>query len=405
MRCTGQGSIRERSAGHWQIRQPYGRDPITGKYQTASRTVIGTKTQAKQALDDLRRELENGLSFDAQRTTFAAFASEFQARKVEQGAINRKDMVRDARLVTLLSEQIGTVLITDLDAGICERALARIHKEHADLGNNYRRMIFAKLKQILADAVMHDLLMRNPCDKLKPPKKTETTRVSFTPAELGRLMAALDGEGDGSAPAMAIRLAAVTGMRHGEILALDWGAVELDACRLRVVASLTIYNELKSPKSNAGTRTLALDDDTVARMNAYKTEQAAALNSWGIEQADSTPVITSETGTRYDYANLSRWVRRFFDAHGLDGHVLHELRHTQATFLLAHNTPLKTVQQRLGHATAALTLDLYGHAMPETDRDAANTISKLIADVSKQTVKAASKNHSGQIQDKQLKQS
>jgi len=385
-RRASDGSIRESKdrKGVYEVRVSYGTDPVTGKPRRAWRTVHGTITQARKVRDDLRRELETGLAFDAHKTTFAAFAREFENRRLEQGRVNRKDGVRDARLVTLLCEQVGDVRVIDLDAGTCERALEKLHEAHPELSNNYRRMIFAKLKQVMSDAVMHDLITRNPCDKLKPPKRTEPTRKSFTPEDFGRLMVALDGEGDSCAPAMAVRLAAATGMRHGEILALDWGAVELDDRRLRVVASLTIYNELKAPKSKAGTRALALDAGTVAHLKAYKIAQSEMLAGWSIKQSETTPVITTETGTRYDYANLSRWVRIFFDSHNLSGYVLHELRHTQATFLLAANTDVKTVQARLGHSQAALTLDLYGHAMPERDRGAADTIAALIFAAQKQ---------------------
>ena len=61
------------------------------------------------------------------------------------------------------------------------------------------------------------------------------------------------------------------------------------------------------------------------------------------------------------------------------GLKFHELRHTQATLLLANGIPVKTVQERLGHAKASTTLDIYGHALPEQDRDAATLISNLLA--------------------------
>ena len=103
--------------------------------------------------------------------------------------------------------------------------------------------------------------------------------------------------------------------------------------------------------------------------------------------------------------SFNRWRRQYFAEHGLGefgpavrytdssgrkrwrkgayvGYNLHELRHTQATLLIGSGADIKTVQQRLGHSSASLTMDIYAHFIAQNDRAAANTIGGILAEVS-----------------------
>ena len=96
-----------------------------------------------------------------------------------------------------------------------------------------------------------------------------------------------------------------------------------------------------------------------------------------IKVSGSTPVFTSGTGGYLNPSGFSRWWREFAKEAGFEGLKFHELRHTQATVLLANKVDVKTVQTRLGHANASITLNLYAHAVPENDRDAADLVGDL----------------------------
>ena len=77
--------------------------------------------------------------------------------------------------------------------------------------------------------------------------------------------------------------------------------------------------------------------------------------------------------------NFSRWWRTFAKENGFEGLRFHELRHTQATQLVSNGVDMKTIQHRLGHSSATLTMNLYAHALPENDIQAAQLIGNLFS--------------------------
>ena len=123
----------------------------------------------------------------------------------------------------------------------------------------------------------------------------------------------------------------------------------------------------------------------------------------GLDQNGETPVCTNAVFKFMDPNTFNRWRRQYFADHGLGefgpavrytdssgkkrwrkgayvGYNLHELRHTQATLLIGSRADIKTVQQRLGHSSASLTMDVYAHFIAQNDRAAANTIGGILGD-------------------------
>ena len=95
--------------------------------------------------------------------------------------------------------------------------------------------------------------------------------------------------------------------------------------------------------------------------------------------SESTPVFTNGVGDYIDPSGFSRWWRKFKTDNSFPDLRFHELRHTQATVLLANSVDVKTVQTRLGHANASITLNLYAHAVPQNDRAAADLVGNLFS--------------------------
>lgn len=180
----------------------------------------------------------------------------------------------------------------------------------------------------------------------------------------------------------AVRIGLATGMRRGEVFALTWDDVDLDAGTIRVRHNVTYQDVIKTPKTDSGIRTIAIDPATIAHLSIWKERQAEELPKICVKQTDETPVCCSSTGGRIRIDNFSHWWGNWRKEHGFPGLKFHELRHTQATLLLANGVDVKTVQTRLGHASASITLDWYAHAIPQNDHAAADMLGNLLAGTS-----------------------
>jgi len=252
-----------------------------------------------------------------------------------------------------------------------------------------------------------DLLLRNPCNRVKVPKAKCANPHYLDTEDVARLVRALStaqaealrleqtkrttkvrkahkyeqGKASGTlmrSRTMAVTLALATGCRKGEVLGLTWGNVDLDTGTIRIVQQLTT-DGVRMPKTEQGKRTITIDADTVARLKAWKLKQAEFLLSLGIGQKKVTSVVTNEIGSQHDPKGFSQWWRRFCSANGFEGLRFHDLRHSHVNLLIGNNVDIKTVQGRLGHTEASTTLDIYASIIPANDEKAATIVGAILA--------------------------
>jgi integrase len=165
---------------------------------------------------------------------------------------------------------------------------------------------------------------------------------------------------------MPILLGVMCGLRRGEAAALKWRDVDFDAARLRIVASAEQTSQgvrLKPPKSGRS-RVVAIPALVVEELRRHRLKQAEELLSLGVRQSDDSHVCLQPNYEPWAPRNLSSAFIKFIKSTGLPRVRLHDLRHSHATHLLAANVHPKIVQERLGHANIATTMDLYTHVMP-----------------------------------------
>jgi integrase len=157
-------------------------------------------------------------------------------------------------------------------------------------------------------------------------------------------------------------------MRQGELLALKWQDVDLENAAVSVRRTITmskgriLLGELKTKKSR---RTIRLTDAAVQALRDHLAHQVEEIGRLGDLYKDQGLVFASQVGTPINPTNLRR---RSFAAllqrARLPKIRFHDLRHTCATLLLCHNVHPKYVQELLGHANIAITLDTYSHVIP-----------------------------------------
>ncbi|HYQ06718.1 MAG TPA: site-specific integrase, partial [Xanthobacteraceae bacterium] len=175
-------------------------------------------------------------------------------------------------------------------------------------------------------------------------------------------------------------LGVLCGMRRGEICALRWRSIDLDAGRLSVVASARpgrgaiVEKETKGGKGRAVT----LPPMVATELRRHRTEQAQRLLRLGVRLTDDHHVLTREDGTPAWPGWLTRNFREFMHRHRLPQIRLHDLRHSHATHLLAAGVHPKIAQERLGHSSISITLDTYSHVLPGMQDDAVAKVDAAI---------------------------
>jgi integrase len=179
----------------------------------------------------------------------------------------------------------------------------------------------------------------------------------------------------------AYTLAATTGMRRGEVLGLRWRDVDFEARRLAIRQTIISVNykvTFGTPKTARGRRLIAVDAGTVAALQAHRRRQDEERAALGKAYEELDLVFPKVDGTPTNPDFFSQCFDRTVARLKLPRIRLHDLRHTHATLALSAGVPPKVISDRLGHATVAFTLDVYTHAIPQMQEDAADQIAELI---------------------------
>jgi integrase len=160
-----------------------------------------------------------------------------------------------------------------------------------------------------------------------------------------------------------VALAITSGLRRGELLALQWSDIDLDAGTLKVERSVEETKaglRIKAPKTKRGRRNIGLSSDAVGMLRSHRTRQLELRLALG---QGGQPLIVFSTieGEMLSPDNLSRDWRRVCNAKGLPRVSFHALRHTHVSMLIKEGTDILTISRRIGHSKASVTLDTYGH--------------------------------------------
>jgi len=258
------------------------------------------------------------------------------------------------------------------------------------------RYIHTILRAALQAAVEAEpaLLAKNPADKANPPTAKEAKPPEMHPWTAAQLRTFLDWSKDHSHLHTAWWLLAMTGMRRGELLALRWRDIDLDAGTIRIRRSVGVVRgkgqkavlkegDTKTDKP----RTVDIDATTVALLRAHLRERGGLALQFA---RDDALVFGDAEGRHRHPERFSRAFKdqlkrceRYLVKHGREALPeirLHDLRHTHATLLLIKGTPVKVVSERLGHANATITMNVYAHVLPGNQKDAADSFAALVAE-------------------------
>jgi len=375
------GHLRERSPGHWAIILDR-RDPAAGKRKRKWHRFTGTKREAQIECARLISALQAGTYLEPAKVTVAALMERWLEHVRSQ--VSPKTFERYCGVVRgNILPAIGAMLLTKLQPAqisqMYAKALATGRRDgKGGLSPASVLYIHRILKEALAVAASEwRLLPWNPAGSIKAPKVKRKNMRALDTAETAVLLEA-------ARPYrlfVPVMLAVTCGLRRGEICALRWRNVDLSgAAQLAVMGSIeqTGAGIREKETKNGRARTVALTALAMEELCRHKTRQAEELLRLGVRQSDDTYVVAQADGQPLKPNSLTHEFVRFIAGIVLPRVRFHDLRHSHATHLLASGVHPKIAQERLGHATIAITLDLYSHVLPGMQADAASRVDEAL---------------------------
>jgi integrase len=374
------GTLRQRG-NSWECIVFLGRDPVTGKKRYRSQSIRGSKSDAELALAALLVEV------GTTPISSTATVGELLERWFEQAApdFSPSTALETRRVIDrYLTPAFGTTSLRRLrtaDIDAFYRGLRTSGSTGQPLKPSTVRRIHGILHRALGQGVKWGWLSRNPASAASPPRVPKRDIAPPAPADVARLFTLAEQHD----PALAafVMLAAASGARRSELVALRWTDVDFERRQLHVRRGVVRGPDglvEKDTKTHAA-RVIALDDRTASVLGTHLERAQQLASELGVALAPDAFVFASDGVGRVPTQpdSMTRAFARLCRRAGVAGVRLHDLRHYVATRLLGAGVDVRTVAGRLGHRNASTTLNVYSHFLPESDRHAAETLAALLS--------------------------
>ena len=379
--AKGGGTIRQRPDGRWEARYTLGIDPGTGKQ--IQKSVYGkTQKEVRQKLTAITAEIDEGTYMDVPRLKTADWLNTW----VEEYIGNVKPATRKSyqdHVRLNIIPYIGAVPLSKLTAAMIQQTYNELQTDKG-LSPKTIKNVHGVLHRALEQAQKMGYIRNNPLAAVTLPR---IEKKQIKPLEDDELCAFLK-EIRGDPYELVYFVTVFTGLRQGEVLGLTWDCVNFEKHTLLINKQHGkkkgtceyCFSRLKNDRP----RLIEAADgvmDALKKQQIRQQRWATRLKD-GWEHSDNL-VFTTETG-RYlcnqtVYLAFKKVMRRLH----LDATRFHDLRHTYAVNSLKSGDDIKTVQENLGHQTAAFTLDVYAHATSSMKHESANRMDQYIHNVTK----------------------
>ena len=383
--AKGGGTIRQRPDGRWEARYTLGIDPGTGKQ--IQKSVYGkTQKEVRQKLTAITAEIDSGVYQEPCKMTVNEWL-DIWLKDYQIGVKDSTAYLYERQAKLYLRPALGNIPLETLKAHAVQRLYNSLSQEHDGqpaLSAKTIKNIHGVLHRALDQAQKMGYIRNNPLAAVTLPR---IEKKQIKPLEDGELCAFLK-EICGDPYELVYFVTVFTGLRQGEVLGLTWDCVNFDKQTLlinkqhgkRKGTCEYCFSSLKNDRPRVIEAANSVMD--ALRMQKARQQRWATLLRGEWNNPDNL-VFTTETG-RYlcnqtVYLAFKKVMRRLH----LDEVRFHDLRHTFAVNSLKSGDDIKTVQENLGHQTAAFTLDVYAYATSSMKHESANRMDQYIHNVTK----------------------
>nr|AHF25968.1 putative site-specific recombinase [uncultured bacterium Contigcl_1556] len=400
-RVNGEGCIRKRNATTWEARITVSRDPVTKKqkykcFYGKSRKEVKAKMDAYL---EQKEEQEQFAQAVADKVTAQSQAAEHEDDLFLSDWLDiwHKSYLSDIKLSTrgnyrsIIDNHIIPVLgnyrLSKLKAPAIQD-FYNLLRDEKHLSPKYIKNIHGVLHSALDKAVEVEYAAKNYSSVCSIPKVEDPEIKPLNKQEQERLFAALKGE-----PFEDLILTDLfTGLRCGELIGLTWDCIDFDQGIIHVKKQLSMPRKKGgggkcywSSLKNGKTRIVVPAPFVMDVLKHHKAVQAAqklAAGSLWDEGDFPGLVFTHPNGYHYIQPTIWKEFQKILKKAGLNHYRVHDLRHTFAVNSIKAGDDIKTLQENMGHYSAAFTLDKYGHVVDEMRKASSSRMQKLIESMS-----------------------
>ena len=388
-----------------------------------------TPKKMEKAAQDFAHEFESrvksGAAMDGRKVTLQVFADrwieEYAKPKLQPGTVRKYREELDDKILPA----IGHYKLSEIKPHTVNAFFLSLTKDGArkdGKAGGYSKGSITKtrnvLSSILRTATEWEIIDRNPCDKVRVQAESTADKLKFfTPEQAAAFLQYIEQPytvrvgghtriDDTGTPytvgdyeitknmqeqiKLLFNLAIYTGLRKGELLALKWSDIDFQNNVVQVSKAVTLVDGkqvCKTPKTKSYYRSVSFPRFLAARLKALQLAELQQRFQFGQDWQGNDWVFIQENGKMMSYStpyeSFQDAIRRYNDGRVPEQQLplipFHGLRHTSATLLIASRQDVKTISSRLGHAQTSTTMNIYAHALQESDRKAADALENLLS--------------------------
>lgn len=346
-----------------------------GKWKQKWEGGFDTKKEAQKALRQRIDEVESSFVNSKDDSTMAVYLrywlDSYCAPRLAANTLNGYRTNIEKHIIPL----IGSIKLNRLQPLDVQTLYTKASEK--GLSSTSVRYIHNTLHKALEQAVKLQMIARNAADFADAPIVAHYEAHTLTPEQARKLVSACEG----SEIYIPVLLALMLGLRRGEALGLQWQDVDFSNRKLRICRSAGwLHGEfiLSNTKTRNSRRTLLLSDMEVEALRQQRVTLSAWENEFGEGFNQLNLVNCRRDGSPLTTNALQRMFKNVLNENALPDIRFHDLRHTNATFMLCGEVPAKIVSSRLGHSTIGITLDTYSHVMTDMQSSAVGVIEGLL---------------------------
>ena len=390
--AAGCGNIRKKPVTrngkdytYWEARYTAGYDPGTEKQ--IQKSITGkTQSEVAKKLKEVTASLDAGTYIAPNKTTVSQWMDTWHAEYL--GAVKLSTVSSyEATIRNHIKPGLGAIKLEALTTQDIQEFYNGRQKGDETREPLTIKNIHGVLHKALEQAMLNGLIRNNPADPCVLPRRPKQKVKPLNEEQITKLIKALKGHKYENL----ILTTLFTGLREGEVCGLQWECVNLETGTILVDKQLqSLRKSVRGngdkyalvPTKNGKERHLTIAPFVVELLKKEKAKQDANRAYYEDLYEESGLVFTDESGHRITPQAANRAYKLVVTDLGKPQVRFHDLRHSYAVASLRSGDDAKTVQENLGHATAAFTLDVYGHVTEQMKTESANRMEAFIQSVS-----------------------